>query len=119
MRGGVAVDCIFCKIINGEIPSKKVYEDDLVFAIEDINPCAPVHILILPKEHVESVSHLSIDHANLIGHIHLVAAKLSKELGVDETGYRLVTNVGKDGGQSVFHLHYHLIGGRGLQWPPG
>ncbi|MBF4694916.1 histidine triad nucleotide-binding protein [Fusibacter ferrireducens] len=113
------VDCIFCKIINGEIPSSKVYEDDLVYAFEDINPSAPVHVLIVPKEHIASLEELDEGHTSLIGHLHLVASKIAKERQINESGYRLLTNVGKDGGQSVFHLHYHLLGGRNLQWPPG
>lgn len=119
MRGGVIVDCIFCKIINGEIPSSKVYEDELVYAFEDINPSAPVHVLIVPKEHIASLEEMNEGHTSLIGHLHLVASKIAKERKIDESGYRLLTNVGKDGGQSVFHLHYHLLGGRTLQWPPG
>jgi len=113
------VDCIFCKIINGEIPSSKVYEDELVYAFNDINPSAPVHVLVVPKEHIVSVEHLEERHKSLIGHIHLVASKIAKTLNVDKSGYRLLTNVGEDGGQSVLHLHYHLVGGRPLQWPPG
>ncbi|WP_084388951.1 histidine triad nucleotide-binding protein [Fusibacter sp. 3D3] len=113
------VDCIFCKIINGEIPSSKVYEDELVYAFEDINPSAPVHVLIVPKEHIASLEEMDERHTSLIGHLHLVASKIAKERKIDESGYRFLTNVGKDGGQSVFHLHYHLLGGRTLQWPPG
>jgi len=113
------MDCIFCKIIHGEIPSSKVYEDDLVFAFKDINPEAPVHFLIVPKLHIESMAVIEPSHHALIGHIHSVAKQLAEELGIDAHGYRLLTNVGKDGGQSVFHLHYHLLGGRQLKWPPG
>lgn len=113
------MDCLFCKIINGEIPSSKVYEDELVYAFEDINPSAPVHVLIVPKVHIASIEEMEEEHINLIGHLHLVASKIAKENNIDESGYRLLTNVGKDGGQSVFHLHYHLLGGRSLQWPPG
>ncbi|HAS74535.1 MAG TPA: histidine triad nucleotide-binding protein [Clostridiales bacterium UBA8960] len=113
------MDCIFCKIINGDIPSSKVYEDEHVYAFKDINPEAPVHVLIVPRQHVESIAHIDDSHLSLIGHIHKVAKHLAEEAGVDESGYRLLTNIGKNGGQSVFHLHYHLLGGRQLKWPPG
>lgn len=113
------MDCIFCKIISGDIPSTKVYEDELVFAFKDINPEAPVHVLIVPKEHIESVAHLDVAHHPLIGHIHLIAKQIAENEGIDQSGYRLLTNIGKDGGQSVLHLHYHLLGGRQLKWPPG
>jgi histidine triad (HIT) family protein len=113
------MDCIFCKIINGDIPSTKVYEDSQVYAFKDINPEAPVHVLIVPKQHIESVAHLDDTHKDLIGHIHLVAKHLAEEAGIDQSGYRLLTNIGKEGGQSVFHLHYHMLGGRQLKWPPG
>ncbi len=113
------MDCIFCKIISGDIPSTKVYEDELVFAFKDINPEAPVHVLIVPKEHIESVAHLDVAHQPLIGHIHLIAKQIAENEGIDQSGYRLLTNIGKDGGQSVLHLHYHLLGGRQLKWPPG
>ncbi|GAB6109554.1 histidine triad nucleotide-binding protein [Fusibacter bizertensis] len=113
------MDCIFCKIISGDIPSTKVYEDDLVYAFKDINPEAPVHVLIVPKEHIESVARLDATHYSLIGHIHLVAKQIAENAGIDQSGYRLLTNIGNDGGQSVLHLHYHLLGGRQLKWPPG
>jgi histidine triad (HIT) family protein len=119
MKEVVEMDCIFCKIIKGEIPSTKVYEDEYVYAFEDINPEAPVHVIIVPKEHIESVKALTISHKSLIGHLHLIAVEIARDKNIDESGYRLVSNVGKDGGQSVFHLHYHLLGGRQLQWPPG
>ncbi|MDH8678404.1 histidine triad nucleotide-binding protein [Fusibacter bizertensis] len=113
------MDCIFCKIISGDIPSTKVYEDEHVYAFKDINPEAPVHVLIVPKEHIESVAHLDATHHSLIGHIHLIAKQIAEDAGIDQSGYRLLTNIGKDGGQSVLHLHYHLLGGRLLKWPPG
>ncbi len=113
------MDCIFCKIINGEIPSTKVYEDELVYAFKDINPEAPVHVLIVPKLHLESVAHMDSSHQTLIGHIHSVAQKIAIDTGIAEDGYRLLTNIGKNGGQTVSHLHYHLLGGRLLKWPPG
>ena len=111
-------DCLFCKIIAGKIPAKKVYEDDKVFVIEDINPQAPTHVLILPKKHIEGVNTAKAEDAEVIGYSHLIAAKLGRERGI-EKGYRTVYNVGPDSGQSVFHLHLHLLGGRPLKWPPG
>ncbi len=111
--------CIFCKIINNEIPCTKVYEDDKILAFRDINPAAPVHVLIIPKKHITSVNEINEDNAEVVGHIFAIAAKLAKELGVDSNGYRVVTNVGTQGGQTVEHLHFHLLGGRNLGWPPG
>lgn len=104
-------DCIFCKIINGEIPSTKVYEDELVYAFRDINPVAPVHILIIPKEHVCCANELKDSHKELIGHIILTAAKIAKAEGIADDGYRLVNNCGENAGQTVFHLHFHLLAG--------
>jgi len=112
-------DCIFCKIIKGEIPCSKVYEDDKVLAFNDINPQAPVHILIVPKTHVQSIMDMNLDEYQIIGHVFNVASKLAKELHVDEKGFRIVNNIGEDGGQTVPHVHFHLLGGRSLQWPPG
>ena len=104
--------CIFCKIVAGQIPSSKVYEDDLVYAFNDINPLAPTHVLIIPKEHVlASAADATEEHAALIGHVFAVAAKLAKELGLDG-GFRIVTNSGDDACQSVHHLHFHLLGGK-------
>jgi len=111
-------DCLFCRIIRGEIPAKKAYEDDKVFAFHDINPQAPVHILIVPKKHLAGLPQAQAEDAEVIGHSHLVAAGLGREHGI-EHGYRTVYNVGPDSGQSVFHLHLHLIGGRKMAWPPG
>ena len=113
------MDCLFCKIISGEIPSKKVYEDDKVYAFYDISPAAPVHVLIIPKEHIPSANALTKENAGVVGHIFAVAAKLAADLGIAEGGYRIVNNCGEDGGQTVHHLHFHLLGGRSLQWPPG
>lgn len=112
-------DCIFCKIASGDIPASKVYEDEEVLAFHDIQPMAPVHVLIIPKEHIESVSALTRDEDELLCHMIAVARRVAREMGVAETGYRLVSNVGADGGQTVPHLHLHLIGGRSLAWPPG
>ena len=111
-------DCLFCKIIRGEIPTKKVHEDEHTFAFEDISPQAPTHVLIIPKKHIRGLKEAALEDAELIGHLHLAAAKIGRERGIEE-GYRTVLNVGPKSGQSVFHLHLHLIGGRDLKWPPG
>lgn len=110
------MDCIFCKIIRDEIPAKKVYEDEHVVAFHDINPIAPIHVLMIPKKHISSL--LAIEEADkeLIGHLHLALQKVAQQLGVDESGFRVITNVGPHGQQTVFHIHYHLIGGRQLEW---
>ncbi len=104
-------NCIFCKILKGEIPSDKVYEDELLYAFRDIAPAAPVHVLIIPKEHIESTNALNAEHKELLGHIVLTAAKIAKDLGVAEDGYRILNNCGKNAGQTVFHLHFHLLAG--------
>lgn len=113
------MSCIFCKIVNGEIPSKKIYEDDKVLAFHDISPEAPVHFLVIPKEHIQSVNDLTEKNSEIISHIFLVINKLVRELNVNETGYRIVNNCGKDGGQTVDHMHFHVLGQRDLKWPPG
>lgn len=113
------MDCLFCKIINGEIPSAKVYEDEKVYAFRDIEPQAPVHILIIPKEHIASANELTERNASVAGHIFAVAAKIAKDEGIADGGYRIVNNCGQDGGQTVGHLHFHMLGGRSLAWPPG
>lgn len=115
----IVPDCIFCKIAGKEIESRIVYEDQQVVAIEDINPAAPIHILLIPKEHIESLEQASADNIQLLGHIQLLASRLAKEFKIDQAGYRLVNNCGENGGQSVPHLHYHLLGGREMKWPPG
>ena len=107
-------DCIFCKIIKGEIPSNKVYEDDEIVAFNDINPMAPVHILVIPKKHIESANEIKEEDELLIGKIFTVIKKLAKENNLDN-GYRVVNNCGEDGGQAVKHLHFHLLGGRKLK----
>jgi histidine triad (HIT) family protein len=112
-------DCLFCGIVKGEIPSEKVYEDDRVLAFKDINPVAPVHVLLIPKEHHSDVIEAADRDPAVLGHLFTVASKLAKELGLSEKGFRVVNNYGKEGGQTVFHLHFHLIGGRQLTWPPG
>lgn len=111
--------CLFCEIIKGNILSKKVYEDDKVFAFEDINPQAPVHILIIPKEHIGSITDLSINNDSLMGYILRISNKIAEDKSVDKSGYRVVVNCGPDSGQAVFHIHFHLLGGRHLKWPPG
>lgn len=111
-------ETIFSKIIRREIPAEIVHEDDLCLAFRDVAPQAPTHVLIIPKEPIASLSELQEQHQALAGHLLLTAARLASELGLDG-GYRLVTNCGKDGGQSVDHLHFHLLGGRSLAWPPG
>jgi histidine triad (HIT) family protein len=113
------VDCIFCKIAARKLPAKLIYEDDAVVAFRDINPVAPTHVLIIPREHVETVNDLEPGHAELVGRLHLVAAKLAAQEKLSERGYRLVLNCGPEAGQAVLHLHLHLIGGRKLSWPPG
>jgi histidine triad (HIT) family protein len=110
-------DCIFCKIAAGEIPSKKAYEDDTVLAFYDLDPQAPVHVLLIPKAHIASAAEITEENSAVVAHIFEVAAKLSKELGL-ENGFRIVNNCGKDGMQTVQHLHFHLLGKRTMGWPP-
>jgi len=111
------MDCIFCKIANGEIPSQKVYEDELCVAFYDVAPAAPVHVLVIPKAHIASV--LEADDEGLLGHLLTVASDVARKEGLAEDGFRLVINTGADGGQTVHHLHVHILGGRSLAWPPG
>ena len=106
-------DCLFCKIINGEIPSTKVYEDELCYAFNDISPMAPTHILIIPKKHYKDISEINDENSSIVAHIFEVANKIAKEKNLDG-GYRIVTNCGADAGQTVFHLHFHLLGGEKL-----
>lgn len=113
------MDCLFCKIVKGEIPSTKVYEDDVVYAFNDITPVAPTHVLIIPKAHMSSALDVNDANSNIIGHIFSVANKIAKDIGIDKSGFRIVNNCGEDGGQTVNHIHFHLIGGRNLSWPPG
>lgn len=112
------MDCLFCKMVAGEIPVNKVYEDEQVLAFHDIDPQAPVHFLVIPKQHLDSPAAITEESAALVGHIFAVIAKLAGELGL-ENGYRVVTNCGADGGQSVQHLHFHVLAKRSLAWPPG
>lgn len=111
-------DCLFCRILRGELPAKKVYEDDRVLAFEDIRPQAPTHLLIIPKQHIVGLKEATPEDAEVIGYCHLVAARLARDRHIED-GYRTVFNVGPRSGQSVFHLHLHLLGGRDLRWPPG
>ena len=110
-------DCLFCKIAAGEIPSKKVYEDEQVYAFYDIDPQAPVHFLVIPKAHIGSVAEVTGDNSAVVAHIFEVIAKVTKELGLDS--YRVVSNIGEQAGQSVHHLHFHVLSGRDMTWPPG
>lgn len=112
-------NCLFCRIISGEIGSNKVFENDLVFAFRDINPQAPTHVLIVPKKHIASLNEASQDDQSLLGHLTLVASDLANKLEIAESGYRTVINTGAGAGQSVWHIHLHLLGGRELGWPPG
>ncbi|HLX76975.1 MAG TPA: histidine triad nucleotide-binding protein [Terriglobales bacterium] len=111
-------DCIFCRIIRGEAPAKRIYEDERAFVFEDINPQAPTHVLIIPKRHIVGLKEAQAEDAEIIGYLHLVAAQIARQRGIED-GYRTVFNVGPRAGQSVFHLHLHLLGGRALRWPPG
>ncbi len=113
------MDCLFCKIAAGEIPSNIVYQDDTVVAFRDINPQAPQHILLIPRRHIESMANLTSEDGPILASIYTTASRLARELGIEQSGYRFLTNVGLDAGQSVFHLHFHLLGGRPLGWPPG
>ena len=110
-------DCLFCKIVAGEIPSGKVYEDDVCYAFNDIAPQAPTHFLVVPKAHIGSVSEVDSGNSAVVAHIFEVIAKLAKEKGMDS--YRVVSNIGEQAGQSVFHLHFHVLSGRDMTWPPG
>ena len=116
---GVDMDCIFCKILKREIPSTIVFEDEYCLAFEDINPQAPVHILVIPKKHIPTTLDIKEEDKELIGHLVVVAAKIAREKGIAEGGYRLVVNTNSDAGQTVFHVHLHLLGGRVMSWPPG
>ena len=112
------MSCLFCKIVNGEIPSKPVFEDDLCYAFADINPQAPVHVLVVPREHIVSMADCKQNNCDLMGHLLWAAAEIARAKGLAK-GYRAVLNTGVDGGQTVDHLHVHLLGGRSLTWPPG
>ena len=111
------MDCVFCKIAQGEIPTEAIYEDENLIAFNDLDPQAPIHFLVIPKKHITSLAEVSDKEADLLGHILTSISKLAKDMNLE--GYRVVTNIGEDGGQSVPHLHFHVLGGRSLQWPPG
>ena len=112
-------DCFFCKIINGDIPSNILYKTDSVLAFKDIDPQAPHHILIIPKKHIPTLNDLNPANNNIIGDMFIAAKKLAMDLGISESGYRVVMNCNADAGQAVFHIHLHLLGGRQMTWPPG
>lgn len=113
------MDCLFCKIIAGEIPSTKVYEDENLFAFRDIDPKAPTHILLIPKKHISSVNEINDENVQIVSKAYLALKNIAVQEGISENGYRIVVNTLKDGGQTVDHLHFHLLGGRSLSWPPG
>ena len=110
--------CLFCNIVNKEIPANLIYEDDKVLAFKDINPQSPVHFLVIPKEHIDSINSVEEGNKEVLGHILYTISKLAKEQNL-ESGYRIVNNCGKDGGQTVNHIHFHVLGGREMMWPPG
>lgn len=112
------MDCLFCKIVSGDIPSKKIYEDDLIYVFEDIAPTAPIHYLLIPKEHIVSAASINENNSKVIAHIFEVIAKLAEEKDMED-GFRVVNNCGESGGQTVMHLHFHLLSGRQLNWPAG
>ncbi|TES86239.1 MAG: histidine triad nucleotide-binding protein [Candidatus Aminicenantes bacterium] len=112
-------DCIFCKIINKEIPASIVFEDEKMIAFNDINPQAPIHILLIPREHFASLNDIPEEKKNILSHLLLKARQIAQEKEIAEKGYRIVLNTEKDSGQEVFHIHFHLLGGRRMHWPPG
>jgi histidine triad (HIT) family protein len=112
-------NCLFCRIVRGEVPADFLHQDDLVLAFRDINPKAPTHVLIIPRDHIDSAADLTDDDGPMLGRMFSVAAKLAREAGISDRGFRLVSNSGAAAGQSVDHLHFHLLGGRSMSWPPG
>jgi len=112
-------DCLFCKMLSGEIKADVIYENDDVFAFRDISPQAPVHFLVIPKKHISTINDLEEVDANVIGQLFLATKQIAKQLGIDDDGYRTVMNCNAGAGQSVFHIHLHVLGGRGMSWPPG
>jgi len=112
-------DCIFCKIVDGSIPASRVYEDDVCIAFNDLSPQAPTHILIIPREHMDSLATASQENQDILGHLLLTSAEIARERGFSDDGYRVVINTNSDGGQTVFHLHVHLLAGRPFIFPPG
>uniref|UniRef100_A0A832GQB3 Histidine triad nucleotide-binding protein n=1 Tax=Caldimicrobium thiodismutans TaxID=1653476 RepID=A0A832GQB3_9BACT len=113
------MSCIFCRIVNKEIPAKVVYEDDRVLAFHDINPQAPYHILVIPKKHLSTLLEISEEDKELIGHIYMTINKIAQDLGFAERGFRVVVNCKEEAGQTVFHVHFHVLAGRPMDWPPG
>jgi histidine triad (HIT) family protein len=113
------MDCLFCKLVNGEIPAKILFEDNDVIAFEDIAPQAPHHFLVIPKKHFSTLNDLALEDAPVIGKLPIVAAKVAKEKGIADSGYRVVMNCNEQGGQTVYHIHMHVLGGRAMSWPPG
>lgn len=113
------MNCLFCKIASGEIPTNLTYEDELVLGFNDINPQAEIHQIFIPREHIATANDLAPQHTNIIANLFLAAAQAAKEKGIAEKGYRLVMNCNPEGGQSVYHIHLHLLGGRRMSWPPG
>jgi len=113
------MSCIFCRIAAGEIPARLVYSDDLMLAFHDLNPQAPVHVLMIPRKHIAHLSEAAAEDHELLGHMLGKVGDIARELGIDEGGYRLLSNCRESAGQSVFHLHFHLLGGRSFHWPPG
>ncbi len=111
--------CIFCRIVDGTIPAKIAFQDDRVLAFHDVNPQAPVHVLVIPKRHMQSLQDMTREDGDLLAHLLMVCKEVGSNQGLCESGYRVVTNVGRDAGQSVFHLHLHVLGGRRMAWPPG
>ena len=112
-------NCLFCRIVDRQIPSKIVHEDELAVAFEDVNPQAPTHVLVVPRQHIASLNGTAAADSSLLGHLLTTCITIAKQRGLVESGYRIVMNTGPDGGQSVFHLHLHLLGGRPMHWPPG
>jgi histidine triad (HIT) family protein len=117
--GGPMSDCLFCDIVSGKISANVIYRDDSVIAFQDIRPVAPVHVLIIPRKHIVSILDFEPDDDALIGRVFQVAGRLARDHGLAQSGFRVVVNAGPDAGQSVFHVHYHLLGGRQMSWPPG
>ncbi len=115
----VMSECLFCKIANGELPAEKVHDDGELFAIKDINPAAPTHLLIIPHRHIPTIADLDDETAGLVGRVYRLAADIAREAGAADNGYRVVSNCNRDGGQTVYHIHFHLLFGRAMGWPPG
>lgn len=113
------MDCLFCRVANGELPTEIIYEDDTVLAFRDINPQAPTHALVIPKRHIASINHATSDDAELLGSMVLAAKHVAAQEGLHDNGYRLVFNINNHGGQTVYHIHLHVLGGRQMTWPPG